>query len=357
MSYMKIPNKVFFGSASFVDHYVGEDDDYGGYLFKINLGGGDFTHVKTSGFIQYELSDSTGLTWQSTQGYGMCQEVGGEPVFFSGNWKLYYVPSLAKWIMMENPPWIGYIPRTTASFYTDPDTGVTEYTYEGDIWWESSSLKTTPWNGELAGNFIFGMDGWSSRYPDLSTYEGITHSLSGDVANKVATVLSGSGPTGMYSDGSWIGFPEWYYTYNGTNTYITKYGSGDSQYTNLQKYNRLRYLDGHYLTTRWTGWVATNILGAPNAYTNKGFYATTTEPEVTQNFTLQWYHFVPDDPDDPDSDGVIQHDSSWTDDDGVVHNMPDITVTWDRIRDAWSVHVSQNRIVKKVAFCEAAIWR
>lgn len=356
MSFVKIPNKIHYGSKSITDHYTGIGDDNGTYIFKVptNESGSQFTHVKLNYWLTYVFTDSEGLTWEDAE-----HETGGEPCFQASNgWMLYYVPSLSKWIMMQNASWWGYIPRTTAESYTDPDTHVTEYTYNGDIWWEATSLNTMPWNGAVAGTFTFGLDGWSSRYTDLSVYEDVTHTLSGDVGNPKSLLVSGSGPTGIYDDNTYVGFPEWNYTYQSRpTTYITHYGDDDGEWANLTRYRNIRYVDEHYLTTRWSGWVASDILGAPNAETNRGFYATPDEPQVQQNFTLKWYHFVPDDPDDPESDGIIQHDTSWTDDGGVVHQMPDVTVTWVGVQSEYGVHVPLVNINKRIAMAEAAIWR
>lgn len=361
MSFIKIPNRIHYGSKSIEDYYRGVSENYGEYLYKIPTGTDTFKYVKTQSLLSFTFTDSY-QNWEfQYTGY----DCGGEPVFgYGSNWryKIYFIPSWSKWILIENAPWIGYIPRSTAEQDTDPDTHQTTYTYTGDIWWESSTFNTMPYDNAVAGTFTFGLSSWVSRFPDLAQYDNITHTITGDVTAPVAKLVSGYGPTGKYDDGTFVGFPEWRYTHNNGYKYIVKYGDRYSDWRNLERYRNLRYVDDKSLSTTWTGWVATEIMGEPNANPTGGFYAYVGSnpidpPDIENDITFQWYHFVPDDPDDPESYGVLQHDAYWEDEDGNRHNMPDIVASWRGIMNEHSVHIGLSKIVSKICMGEAAIWR
>lgn len=356
MSYRKIPAKIIYGSKSIQDYYEGFDGDSGYYLFQVKDPQGGTPWIMTESFLSFSFTDSAG----TISGLYRIGDYDGEPSYTStsGGWMLYYVASMGKWILMQNAPYYGYIPRTTAEADTDYDTGVTTYTYTGDIWWEATSFDTMPYNGATAGTFNFALTSWQSTYTNLSQYASIVHTFTGDVSSTYyKKIISGSGPAGVYEGGRVVGISEWTFTWKSRTQRIIKYGDDYREWMNLTRYRNIRYVEDHYLNTRWTGWVAESTLGAPNADPEKGFYAVESEPIPTNNFTLKWFHFVPDDPDDPDSDGDIVQEDSWTDKDGVVHQMPNITVTWDDVKSYNTTNINKLRILGKVPVCEVAIWR
>lgn len=350
MGFAKIPSKVIYGSKSFVDFYkfVGDDDDWSGgdYIFYIN---GDY--VMTQGFIKFKFTGDNGLGDLEYDN----EQYGGEPCFTGGSsWKLYYCPSRGKWILTQNAPFYGYMPKTDVRVtYYD---GNYEYDYRGDLWWESSTLNTTPYgDNKTGGTFTFGIDSSTASEWGLTQYSSITYTLAGDIGNyQYWKRLSGSGACGLYEGNFYVGYPTWTYLTNTQQTrYVVKYGT--SKWYNLE-YINTRYIDDEYLRTRWRGYIIPEF-GRPNLDTERGWYATQTEPTAGSNFTLQWYHWVWTDPDDHDEGGSVVQESSWTDDDDVVHPMPDKTITWKEVADTTSLPIPKGNIMTVIDVAEAAIWR
>ena len=357
MGFMHIPSRLHYGSKDIVDFYEGVGNDSGYWLFKMP----NDKYIMRYGELSFTFTDTSSSPIDNLQYAGV--EVGGEPGYQgpNGTWKMYYVPSFAKWIIIRNAPYWGYIPSASAYADSDYDTGVTTFTYTGDLWWECSTINTMPYDGQTVGNFTFALRGYTSDYPDLQQYANMTHNLTGDISQPYYKIKSGNGPTGVYDNDKYVGYPEWIYRYNGTNKYLTHYGDSNYDWQGLQRYS-INRIEGRDLNDSWTGWVAIDTLGAPNADTTKGFYAWIGDnprnpPEPESDITFKWYHFVPDDPDDPESAGDIVQDNSYVDDRGVSHSMPDIEVTWRKYTTPVSTHVPRLRIIGKLAMCEAAIWR
>lgn len=347
MAFVKIPSKIIYGSKSFVDFYYGYgNEDSGNYIFEIT-GSGYRTFLMTNGFVRFELSGNMGSLGYSSQQYG------GEPCFEGSGWKCYFCPSLDKWILMQDAPWYGYIPRTTVNTYYNTDTSAYEYDYRGDLWWESASLNTTPVSGEVAGTFTFGFDASTAARYGLSTEAETTYEITGGIVNAIGELTSGTGPCGTYSNGKYVGYPQWSYTLNDLNQYIVKYG--DDKWYGLQ-YESILYIEDERLDTRWRGYVATEY-GFPNLDTNRGWYATLSEPTVGNDITLNFFHWVWDDPEDHDEGGSIVQESSWTDAEGHTFSRPDITASWDDIQDQYSVGVDRTKLLTRIDMGEAAIWR
>ena len=349
MGFVKVPSKVIYGSKSFVDFYkwVGDGTDWegGGYIFNIN---GDW--VMTDSFIKFKFigDNSLGTLTYADEQYG------GEPCFEGNGWKCYYCPTKGKWILTQNAPWFGYVPKTEVRVsYYDGDY---EYDYRGDLWWEASTINTTPYGDNTAvGTFTFGIPSAIAAEWDLTQYSSITYTLTGDIDNyQHWNHLSGYAPCGTYEGGFWVGYPTWTFTGADSRTkYVVKYG-GDKWF-DLQ-YINTRYIDDEYLSTRWRGFIIPE-LGRPNLDTERGWYATPDEPVAESDFTMQWYHWVWNDPEDHDEGGSVVQESSWTDPEGVVHNMPDKTITWDSIRDLTGLPIARGLIMTHVDMAEVAIWR
>lgn len=352
MGFVKMPNKIIYGSKSFVDFYkwVGDDSNWNGgsYIFNVN---GEW--VMTDSFLKFKFIGDNGLGTLNYAG----QEYGGEPCFEGNGWKCYFCPSMGKWILTQNAPWFGYIPKTKVTTYYDVDDGYS-YDYDGDLWWEASSVNTTPYgDDDDVGTFEFGIDSSKAADYGLTQYSSITYTLTGDIDNyNVWKHLSGVAPCGTYQGDLYVGYPTWTYTgKNNATHYILKYGS--DKWYNLQ-YVRTRYIDEEYLSTRYTDYVAPEF-GMPNLDTERGWYATgsTTPPTPQNNFTLHWFHWVWTDPDDHDQGGSIVQETSWTDDDDVVHPMPDKTVSWERIRGLSELSIANGNVLTAIDMVEAAIWR
>ena len=351
MGFAKIPAKVIYGSKSFVDFYkwVGETDyDFpgGDYIFNIN---GDW--VMTQGFIKFKFTGDNSLGDLEYDN----EQYGGEPCFTGGSsWKLYYCPSRGKWILTQNAPFYGYMPKTDVRVtYYD---GNYEYDYRGDLWWESSTLNTTPYgDNTTGGTFTFGIDSNLASEWGLSQYSDITYTLSGDIGNyQYWKKLSGYGVCGTYQGNIYVGYPVWTYQNNNNQTrYVVKYGT--NKWYNIE-YIRTRYIDDEYLPSRWMGYVIPDF-GRPNLDTERGWYACQNLPTINSNFTMQWYHWVWNDPDDHDEGGSVVQESSWTDSEGVVHPMPDKTITWSEIADTTSLPISKGNVMTSIYMSEAAIWR
>lgn len=348
MGFVSIPSKIIYGSKSFTDFYkwIGDSSGFNGgdHIFYINN-----QYVMTNGFISFEFTGDNSL---GTLAYAGTQ-YGGEPCFSGNGWKLYYCPTKGKWILMQNAPFYGYVPKTQVRVtYYDGDY---EYDYRGDIWWESSTINTTPFgNNTAVGTFTFGIDSTTASEWGLTQYSSVTYTLTGDISNQYWMHLTGVGPCGTYEDGIWVGFPTWtYLTSDNQTKYVIK--SGDSKWFNLQ-YINTRYIEDERLSTRWRGYIIPDF-GRPNLDTERGWYATLTEPEVESNFTMNWYHWVWNDPEDHDEGGSIVQESSWTDSEGNTHSMPDKTITWDSIRNDVNLPIAKGNILTVIDMAEAAIWR
>ena len=340
MAFVKVPSKIIYGSKSFTDFYYGD-----GYIFDIRDSNNQHVWIMTNSFLSYSLSGDMGTLDYAGEQYG------GEPCFSGNGWKLYYCPSMSKWILTQNAPWWGYVPKTRIDAYYDTDLSSYEYDYEGDLWWESTSLNTTPFEGAEAGTFTFGVK-WSDEW-GLSNYTSVEYRLSGDVGIPYSKLSAGSGPCGVYENGKYVGYPQWHYTLDNLTRYVVKYG--DDSWYGLE-YINIRYIDDERLDTRWRGYLAVEY-GFPNLDTNRGWYAILTEPVVGSDFTLVFFHWVWNNPDDHDEGGEIVQESSWEDAEGVTHSKPDITVSWDDVKTQNNVAVDKAKLLTKVDMFEAAIWR
>ena len=351
MAFVKIPSKIIYGSKSFTDFYYGYGDsgDRGNYIFQVKDSNNNTVYIMTDGFLKYELSGDNNL---GTLEYAD-QQYGGEPCFIGGNWKCYYCPSKEKWILTQNAPWFGYIPKTTVDTYYDTDISAYEYNYEGDIWWEAGSLNTTPFEGQEAGRFTFGIGSSTAAEYGLSQYSDITYILTGGVANTYSKLSSGNGPCGVYENGRYVGYPTWSYPKGSSTSYVVKYGY--NKWYNLE-YVNIRRIDDEYLDSRWRGYLAVEF-GQPNLDTDRGWYATLTQPTVGSDFTLHFFHWVWTDPDDHEQGGSIVQEDSYTDPEGETISKPDITVSWDSIRNQYTVPISGGKLLTVIDMVEAAIWR
>ncbi len=349
MAFVRIPSKIIYGSKSFVDFYYGYGDvDRGNYIFKVPLeSGSSDSYIMTNSFLKYKLSGEMGELPYAEQQYG------GEPCFEGSGWKCYYCPAWGKWILTQNAPWWGYIPRTTVDTSYDTATSAYEYDYNGDLWWESTSLNITPISGVVAGTFTFGIDASTANRYGLSDEADTTYEMQGGIANTYSKLVSGSGPCGTYDNGKYVGYPQWNYTLNLVTGHIVKYG--DDKWYGLQ-YENIRYIGDERLDTRWKGYVLVEY-GFPNLDTERGWYATINEPEIGSNITLNFFHWVWDNPDDHDEGGSVVQESSWTDPEGHTYSRPDITASWDEVKDQYSVDVERTKLITKIDMVEAAIWR
>lgn len=349
MAFRQIPAKVSYGDQAITDYYEGVGVETGLYLFQVRDGNRD-VYVMTTQFLDFELTDggSTGLPRFVRTG-----EYGGKACFAGlQDWLIYYLPSRQKWILTQAAPAVGYIPSTAATASYNESTGNIVYTYAGDIWWEAdpSSVNTMPYDGAEFGTFTFPLSGYVSQFPSLAPYASTTYRIVGDVAGAKYKLSSGDGPYGLYGNNMFVGIPEWSYTADDL-VWISQYPA--NEYVNLEEYS-IRQVEGIQVPL-WQGLVAT-ALGAPNADTTRGWYATTDKPPA-QDWPLKWYHFVPTYPETPELGGVVRHDEGWEDEGGEFHPMPDITVTWAGVKSLDDAHISVARGKDRVYMAEAAIWR
>lgn len=352
MAFVRIPQKTVYGSQALTEMW---EDEYGHYLFQLKKNGDD-VWVMTPSYPTWRLTDENGHLQPMTQ----LGQVNGETRWRETNgWNLYYVPSMAKWVIIRNPPYEGYVPSTAATASTDPDTGTTTYEYQGDVWFECQTIDTMPYDGSDVGTFTLAaaLSGSANLYPQLAPYANWTIHLVGTTYPAAVERTDGSGdgrsgPQGVYGD-TFVGFPEWSYTWAGKTKYVSEYAYRN--FTGLRRVST-RSVDDRNLTDRFTGWVAEDTIG-PITVAPHGFYASLAQPPIESNFTLQWYHFVPDDPEDEESPGNMVHATSWIDDEGVEHQTPDITCTWLGVMGLARAHVSKARRTVRRSVTEAAIWR
>lgn len=346
MGFYYSPSKMKFGNVNLTDFWVGTDSHSDKYIIRLN-----------NQVIMVDYALRWTLTSQKTGDLGTDEgDCGGQPVFSNSNgWHIYYCVYKQKWILIQNPRYVGYIPQTSVIYDSYND----EYDYNGDVWWETSSLKTTPLKaagsetGEVVGTFILGPP---SYYPSLEN-EDTEIEFTGDLTNTYYRRTEGTAfPYGTYENGIYVGYPLWTADVNGEDHNIVKCSS-EYSWVNLLRVN-MHSVDGHYLYSRYIGWVCPSICGGFNGNTARGFYATPDKPEIGQDFILSWYHFVPEDPDDPESWGDIVQEDSYTDDEGVTHYHPKYTAVWQEIlyTDPTNyVPLAETTTFANVA--EIAIWR
>lgn len=316
MGWYKSRTKLWFGDKAIIDYYKGTGRNNGSYLYQdgtngwtvapslqhnINVSGISNTFIRQNGCYY-------GKSWFST----------------NNAWYLWYDGT--KWILMQSPRFVGYIPITDYRYYGDDEE------YIGDTFWTCTNFNEWAPDGTVAGTFV--------RYDDNTDVKTATSNyFHQKKKSNPETYL------GEYENDEYCGYPVWKGTVGGTEYTFAK--NVNNAWWNIQ-YININRVGPCFLNTNLKGYIV-QTLGLPT-HEPYGFWISQTEEPpkfesgLGNEYIMRKVHFV------PDEDFTPEHPY------GDIEDMGEyFSFSFDGFKDSY--YTSEMGDTTQIWMAEGAIWR